>query len=144
MLGNRYFIARQYDKSIKILEEALLVSSNPEKIKKKLIICYVQIGKVEPALMHFHDLIRKDPKIIVDTDPYHDDCPCYEIIPEWEESIKRGELPQGYYESLAMLYLYCNKEQSISYFKKSLTNTKYKSIIASILKILNTNVVFQT
>ena len=84
------------------------------------------------------------PKIIVDTDPYHDDCPCYEIIPEWEESIKRGELPQGYYESLAMLYLYCNKEQSISYFKKSLTNTKYKSIITSILKILNTNVVFQT
>jgi tetratricopeptide (TPR) repeat protein len=140
MLGNRYFIARQYEKAIALLEEALPNSSTPEKIKKKLVICYVQVGKIERALFHFHDLVRKDPKIIIDTDPYHDDCPCYEIIPTWEKKLKNEEQSQDYYESLGMLYLYCNKNRSIQYFEKALENTKFKTVISSILKIITEKV----
>ena len=136
MLGNRYFIARQFEKAITNLEEALPISNNPDKIKKKLVICYVQAGNIERALFHFHDLIRKDPKIIIDTDPYHDDCPCYEIIPSWENQFRDEETPQTYLESLGMLYLYCNKDNSIQYFKKALPDTKFKTVISSILKIL--------
>ena len=136
MLGNRYFIARQYEKAISLLEEALPNASLPEKIKKKLVICYVQVGKVEQALLHFHDLIRKDPKIIIDTDPYHDDCPCYEILPNWENSENNEKRPQYFYESLGMLYLYCNKDKAIEYFQMALPNTKYKTLIFSILKLL--------
>ena len=140
MLGNRYFIARQYEKAISLLEEALPNSNTPEKIKKKLVICYVQVGKIERALMHFHDLIRIDPKIIIDTDPYHDDCPCYEIIPCWEKKLKNEVHVQEYYESLGMLYLYCNKDRSTQYFEKALANTKFITVISSILKILNQKV----
>ena len=140
MLGNRYFIARQYEKAISLLEEALPNSNTPEKIKKKLVICYVQVGKIERALMHFHDLIRIDPKIIIDTDPYHDDCPCYEIIPSWEKKLKNEIHVQEYYESLGMLYLYCNKDRSTQYFEKALANTKFITVISSILKILNQKV----
>ena len=140
MLGNRYFIARQYEKAISLLEEALPNSNTPEKIKKKLVICYVQVGKIERALMHFHDLIRIDPKIIIDTDPYHDDCPCYVIIPSWEKKLKNEVHVQEYYESLGMLYLYCNKDRSTQYFEKALANTKFITVISSILKILNQKV----
>lgn len=140
MLGNRYFIARQYEKAIALLEEALPNSSSPEKIKKKLVICHVQVGKIKQALFYFHDLILKDPKIIIDTDPYHDDCPCYEIIPSWENNLENEEQSQDYYESLGMLYLYCNRDISIRYFEKALENTKFKTVISSILKILNENV----
>ena len=100
----------------------------------------MQVGKIERALLHFHDLIRKDPKIIINTDPYHDDCPCYEIIPSWENNLDNEEHSQDYYESLGMLYLYCNKEKSIQYLEKALPDTKFKTVISSILKILNETV----
>ena len=140
MLGNRYFIARQYEKALANLEEALLTSNTPDKVKKKLIICYVETGNVERALFHFHDLIRKDPKIIVDTDHYHDDCPCPEIIPNWENKQNNIEAPRGYFESLGMLYLYCDKDISIQYFEKSLPQTKFKTVISSIIEILTKDV----
>lgn len=140
MLGNRYFIARQFSKAIDHLEKSISYSTNPDKIKKKLVICYIQTGNIERALFHFHDLIRKDPKIIIDTDPYHDDCPCHEIIPNWEKHTKYEEPSTGYFESLAMLYLYCDLEKSIQYFQLAVQDTKYKTIISSILKILTKNI----
>ncbi len=56
MLGNRYFIARQFDKAVTYLEQALSESPGSVDIIKKLIICYIETGDVEKAFNHFYRL----------------------------------------------------------------------------------------
>lgn len=119
MLGNRYFLARQFDKAIPYLEDALTQNPDGDKIKKKLILCFIETGQIERAFNLFYELIEKNPNIIIDTDIYYDDCPCNELIPEWERKSKEGEKSLEYLETLAMLYLYCNVDKSLSYFKKA-------------------------
>jgi len=137
MLGNRYFIARQFDKAIPQLELALQSSPFNDKIKKKLIICHAQSGNIDRSLSLFYEIIKKDPNIIINTDPYHDDCPCLELIPSWENKANIGTNETGCYEILGILYLYCDLNISITYFRKALEHTEHIKLIASIIKILS-------
>ena len=129
MLGNRYFLARQFDKAIPYLEEALRQSPNGDKIKKKLILCYIQTGQIERAFALFSELVEKNPNIIIDTDIYYDDCPCNELIPEWERKSQQENSSVEYLEILAMLYLYCNVERSRYFFQKASRKAKDPSKI---------------
>ena len=137
MLGNRYFIARQYDKAADQLEEALKKSSDPVKVQKKLIICYIQAGQVDKALRIFFELVSIDPMIIIDTDPYHEDCPCPELVLEWEKPADVEKLSLSDLESLGILYLYCNVNKSLYYLRKALPESKNKTILSSIIKKLS-------
>jgi pentatricopeptide repeat protein len=137
MLGNRYFIARQFEKAIPQLEDFLDQDLNTDKIKKKLIICYIETGNIEKAFTFFCELVKKDPKIIIDTDPYYDDCPCGELIPNWESKLQLTQNSYGFYEVLGMLCLYCDITKSIKYFEKALPNTKNQTLINSIIKRLS-------
>jgi tetratricopeptide (TPR) repeat protein len=136
MLGNRYFIARQFDKAIHQLEEAIAHSQNPDKVKKKLIICYVQTGNIDRALHFFLDLVKKDPQIIVDTDPYYDDCPCNELIPLWDQKLASEPSNTNYHMVLGILNLYCDIHESIDHFKAAQKISSYQNIVFSILKQL--------
>lgn len=137
MLGNHYFIARQFDKAAKHLEDALTVSQHADQIKKKLVICYIQIGQIEKALHYFYELVKKNPQIIIDTDPYWDDCPCYEIIPELENKKEVTDTLSDYALILGMLYLYCDVQKSIDYLKDYPGNQKNNRIIQAIIKKLS-------
>ncbi len=134
MLGNRYFIARQYHKAAEQLEEALIKSADPQKVKKKLIICYIETGQVEKALRLFGSIVSMDPTIIINTDPYHEDCPCPELVVGWEKTTDEDKMSAVDLESLGMLYLYCDIAKSLHYFKKALLKAKNKAIISSIIK----------
>ena len=89
MLGNRYFLARQFDKAVPYLEGALAQNPAMDKIKKKLVVCLIQTGQIERAISLFHEIILKNPQIIIDTDTYYDDCPCAELILLWEKKLKQ-------------------------------------------------------
>lgn len=119
MLGNRYFLARQFDKAIPYLEKALARNPEGDKIKKKLILCFIQTGQIERAFGLFSELIKKNPNIIIDTDIYYDDCPCNELIPEWEQKAQNSEKSLEYLETLAMLHLYCNVKKSRHYLEEA-------------------------
>lgn len=137
MLGNRYFIARQYDKAAEQLEEVLKKSSDPVKVKKKLIICYIQTGQIDKALHFFFELVSLDPNLIIDTDPYHEDCPCPELVMAWEKPIEIDNLSLLDHESLGILYLYCDLNKSLYYLRKALPESKNKNILSSIIKKLS-------
>ena len=134
MLGNRYFIAREYQKAAEQLEKALKETADPHKLKKKLIICYIETGQIEKALRLFSSIISVDPTIIIDTDPYHEDCPCPELVMGWEKTSDEEKMSAEDLESLGMLYLYCDIAKSLHYFKKALPKAKNKTIISSIIK----------
>ncbi len=136
MLGNRYFLTRQFNKATFYLEKALRAHPHSHEIKKKLVICYIQNGKIEQALSIFHDLVNQDANIIIDTDPYYDDCPCQEIIPGWERLAKHDNFPQHLTLILGMLYLYCDLNKSILYLRKAHQENPDNSKISSVLKVL--------
>jgi tetratricopeptide (TPR) repeat protein len=136
MLGNRYFIARQFDRAIPQLEDVLRFGKNDNKIKKKLIICYIETGNFEKAFSFFCELVKIDPMIIIDTDPYYDDCPCGELIRNWESKLKMSHETYGFYEVLGMLSLYCDLSKSIHYFQKALLHTRNQTLVTSIIKKL--------
>ena len=120
MLGNRYFIARQFDKAMSYLEAALRENASSDKIKKKLIICYIQGGQTDRAFALFFELVSKNPRIISDTDVFYDDCPCFELLPSWQEKMNEAGDKSELVNILAMLYLYCDVKKSIAYFTKSM------------------------
>ncbi len=136
MLGNRYFLARQFDKALQYFETALSESPDNNRIKKRLIICYIHVGQIERALSFFYDIVKIDPFIIINTDPYYDDCPCLDMIPGWETKLNKDRPKSDLYETLGMLYLFCDKDKSIIYFRKALHQTAYKATIGAILKRL--------
>lgn len=139
MLGNRYYLARQFDKAIPCLEEALQRNPDGHKIKKKLVVCYIEVGQVERAFNYFQTLIRIDPNIIIDTDPYYDDCPCCELIPTWEKKYDQGEISVDLLKILGMLYLYCDVDKSLAYFKQVVEKVdnpvKINSILTNLTKV---------
>ncbi len=140
MLGNRYFLSRKFDKAIPELETALQDTADDAKIRKKLIICYIQVGQIEKALPLFMELLFQNPMIIIDTDPYHDDCPCPTLVEQWEDIIQYKEEPVGTeFLALGMLYLYCDIHKSIAYFKNALdkmeNNTSLQQICNRLIDV---------
>ena len=130
--------ARQFDKALQYFETALAEAPDNYQIKKRLIICYIFVGQIERALSFFYDIVKVDPAIIINTDPYYDDCPCLDMIPNWENKLSENSPKKDLYETLGMLYLFCDKDKSVAYFRKALAVTSYKTTISSILKRLTT------
>ncbi|MGK9475290.1 tetratricopeptide repeat protein [Melioribacter sp. OK-6-Me] len=124
MLGNYHFLIRDYYSALGELENALDKDPGNKLIRKKLIICMTQAGKVEEAFDHFYSLINEDIGIIINTKPDWEDCPCPHLV----NKIEKDEIPvKNQYEKylqLGMLWLYCDAKESIKNFKNAL---KYRS-----------------
>lgn len=136
MLGNQYFLARNYSLAAIELEKALLQNPKNKGIRRKLIICFAQTGQISKALQVFLSLVKEDAEFIINTDPVDDDCPCPELLYE-SEAINPPELVSlDHCLRLAMLWLYCDVETSVAYFNKALSLTDNQSPIKSVLAIL--------
>ena len=77
----------------KILQYALDLDPLNKPVRKKLVICYLQIGEIQKALNIFYNLITEDIDCIINTDPVSDDCPCPDLVKAlWKHSSIRREL----------------------------------------------------
>ena len=76
MLGNQYFLARNYESAAKNLQYALNIDPLNKAVRKKLVICYSQTGEIQKALNVFYNLIEEDIDYLINTDIVSDDCPC--------------------------------------------------------------------
>ena len=143
MLGNQYFMIRNFSAAKKEFEQVLLNYPDNKKIKKKLVVCYTQIGKVEQAFKLFQELVKSDIEIVINTQPDIDDCPCPELIQLIEQ---QEEVSINLYEAnliLAMLWLYCNKENSLKYFyaakMQNPTNKELADLISTVKTYLESH-----
>lgn len=115
MLGNQYFMARNYPSALRELEPCLVSEPGNKHVKRKLIICYIQTGKVQNAFVLFKEMIKTDIDFIMNADPIKDDCPCPELVENIE--IMKIESSLDYHISAGMLWLYCDVDKSIEHFK---------------------------
>jgi tetratricopeptide (TPR) repeat protein len=138
MLGNQYFIARNYPGAAQELEKALLNDQKSKPIKRKLIICFNEIGQIEKALQVFLSLVKQDAEFIINTDPVADDCPCPELVYIAENQSSNFVESFDYAARMGMLWLYCDVQKSLNYFDKAINMKPNDSGIKSVLAILDT------
>ncbi len=137
MLGNHYFLTRNYARAADLLEKALRSDQKNKAIRRKLIICFAETGHVDKALMVFLSLIKEDIDFIINTDPVDDDCPCPELVFDMEHWNVNTRQSLDDAEVLGMLWLFCNLHKSFEYFTQAANMDKNDKMIKSILALLN-------
>jgi len=135
MLGNQYFLARRYKEAASQYEKTLLVNPTNNSVKKKLVICYIQLKEIKMALQLFTNLVFNNINVLLESDPTKDDCPCQQMIYELEN------YPSNLTETekstvLGILWFYCDVYNSQKYFNKLIKiepeNLLYKKISQTI------------
>lgn len=136
MLGNQYFLSRNYMQAQKELECALEQNPSSTSIKKKLVICHIQTGSTQRALDLFLDTITQDIHSIIDTDPIFDNCPCPQLVYEMENSLQSPNTKEKIL-ALGMLWLFCDIKQSLNYFTSVVpSDEKIKKIVLQLQSTL--------
>jgi tetratricopeptide (TPR) repeat protein len=137
MLGNQYFMARNYLGAANAFQEVLKEDPSNIIARKKLIIAFTQIGKYTQAVDLFTKFISENIDRILETDPIKDDCPCPELVHNLEHLSTHGSESFTTYETLGILWLYCDINKSIEYFKKALALKPKDDNVNGILILLN-------
>ena len=136
MLANYHFIIGNYCTAIPELEVEL--SKNPSNYinKKKLIICYTQSNKLSKAIKHFIELLQEDINLIIDTDVEYEDCPCPDLIAMLENGTIQREGDLNLFVELGILWLYCDRDESVKYFLRAQKLDPSDKLINKILNLL--------
>lgn len=141
MLGNQHFMARRYYEASKEFEISYKLDPTNKSIRKKLIVCYTQLGKVNLAFELFFDLVSEDIEFIINTDPFDDDCPCFELVEQRIYIEKYNLDTKDILIVKGIIWLYCNYEKSLSIFQELeslFSNNKIRKIIKLIKEYKNT------
>jgi len=139
MLGNQYFLSRDYPRASVELNKALLTDPKNKPLRRKLIICYTQVGEIKKALDTFVSLIKEDIDFIINTDPVADDCPCPELVFDMEQKLENNQDSTDFNIILGMLYLYCNLDKSVDYFLRVLKINPHYSMVKTALALIRAN-----
>jgi tetratricopeptide (TPR) repeat protein len=135
MLGNHYFLIRNYESAIEAFETAFQ-DKLPGKTIKKLIICHLANDNFKTARQLFLKLLEEDPQIIIKTDIKKEDCPCPELIGEYEGKLNSSSTPFDYLR-LAMLWLYCDVDLSLKYFYKTAEVSPENNFVKQAIQLIN-------
>lgn len=135
MLANHYFMIRNFNTAIELYERVVEIIGRTKSVQKKMIICYIKTNQIQKAKQEFCDLVEKDVAFITQTNFKNNDCPCSDIIKEIEAgfinlSLKERDL------ALGMIWLYCDKNNSIEFLEKHLLQNPNDFPIAKALHII--------
>ena len=139
MLGKKYFLARNYQGAAQNLQYVLSLNPINKGARKKIIICYTQTGEIKKAFENFYILVKEDINYIINTDPVADDCPCPDLVSKYGKVFPYENDSFDMKLMLGMLWLYCDVEKSIVYFK-AIDGTNIADLrIREILELIENN-----
>lgn len=143
MLGNHYFLVRNFISAKSIYEKILKKNFTNKSIKKKLTVCYLTTGEIDNAINLFLSQIKDDIDFLINTEIHSEDCPCSELISqiENEEKLFKNEIEKT--TALGMLWLYCSLEKSAELFKQIEATVpedkRYKEIVSILVNKIMSN-----
>lgn len=140
MLGNKYFLARNYNLAALNFQETLITDPVNKTARKKLIICYTQTGQIKKAFENFYLLAKEDINFIIDTDIVADDCPCAELTAKYGNVLPYENESVDLKLMLAMLWLYCSVEKSLKFFRQILIELPDDIRIREIISIIENKI----
>lgn len=136
MLGNQYFMARNYAAAAVQLQGALEKDPSSKAIRRRLIVCHIQIGMIQKAFPLFRALVQEDIDFIINTDPVDDDCPCQELVKESEACALDTESSVDLNLKLGMLWLFCDLQRAVEYFERAVEASSGAPAIAEVTRLL--------
>jgi len=136
MLGNQYFMARNYAEAVTQFENVLIQYPENKSIKKKLIVCYSQTGKLDAAVNFLYKMIIEDIEFIINTDPIKDDCPCPELVEYFEKDNSANYDSAEFNLILGIIWLFCDINKSLEYFNKTNIIDAENIIVSKIISVL--------
>ena len=136
MLGNKYFLARDYEGAATNFQHTLQTDPINKAMRKKLIICFTQIGQIQKAFDNFYKLVKEDINFVIETDLVAEDCPCPELIAKYGTVLPYESGSSDLKLMLAMLWLYCNVTKSIEFFKQVLLENTVDSRIIEVVSLI--------
>ena len=141
MLGNKYFLARNYNLAAVNFQETLKSDPINKAIRKKLIICYTQTGQVKKAFDVFYLLAKEDIEFIINTDLVADDCPCDELTAKYGNILPYENESLDLKLMLAMLWLYCSTQKSLKFFKQLFTEIPGDKRIQELISLIENKII---
>jgi pentatricopeptide repeat protein len=139
MLTNHHFLVGNYSEAAEEIENMLKYRKD-NKLIKKLIVCYTQLGKIDEAFSLFHTLVKEDINLIINTGLNEEYCPCPEIIPKVERKEVTFKNICDRDIVLGMLWLYCDPKTSLKYFSNVLNSFGYDNRINEVIKIIKSQI----
>ena len=132
MLANQYFLSRRYKDALQVFEKIIVNEPTNYNVQKKLILCYAESALIDKALDLYYKLIGIDVGLITDTDPVRDDCPCPQLIYDFECAISKHSTNRDMNITLGILWTYCDLERAIFYFRNAANNNPNNKLLKSI------------
>lgn len=136
MLGNQYFLSRNFLKAKEAYEKVLESEPENDFIKKRLIICYTQTGEIKKAFELFYEIAKRNIEYITDTDIIADDCPCPELINKYGNIKPVEECSYDSKLMLGMLWLFCNMNKSFEFFEVLATEESSNTKVIEIRNLI--------
>ncbi len=136
MLGNKYFLARNYESAAANFQHTLQTDPINKAIRKKIIICYTQTGQIQKAFDIFYKLVKEDIYFVIETDLVAEDCPCPELIDKYGTVLPYESGSSDMKLMLAMLWLYCSVTKSLEFFKQVLLESTGESRIKEVVSLI--------
>lgn len=144
MLGNQYFLSRNYQLAATVYSK--VHEEHPENLSvtKRMIICLTQTGEINRAFNLFYELVNEEIRVITETDPVADDCPCGELTEKYGKILPYENNSTDLKLLLGILWLYCDAKKSMEFFeqlsKENPSEGRYKEIVYTIRKHLNNKI----
>jgi tetratricopeptide (TPR) repeat protein len=113
MLANRYFASGRYEEAQAGLEAVLRRRPGHLGARKKLVMCYVQTGRLREALDLALGLMEDAPEAFAPAGPNAEDLPCRSVLGAFAER-GRSLDPGSYHAGLGVLQLFCDAEVALS------------------------------
>lgn len=120
MIGNFFFLNHSFNLAVPILEKVIAEHPSHARARKKLVIAYVETGRLRDAYALYSDIITEDPSIITSTKPDEEDCPCPTLIESILTSGRTFDDPANRCLVLAIYSSYCCISESLNYFQRYL------------------------
>lgn len=117
MLGNHYFLSRNYLQAIDAYTNAFGYNY-PQEVQKKIIICHIAQRNIKIAQHYFLKILRENPLIIINNKIKEEDCPCPELVESLEKNFNSSRSTDDII-NLGMLWLFRDMDKSLKYFEEA-------------------------
>ncbi len=136
MLANQYFIVERFEDAYQQFEEVLKVNPSNNLVKKRLILCYIYLGKVEQAFELFTDVITTNINTLIENEIDVYDQPCKKMIHKLQ-NLSSDITGTDKLIQLGILWMYCNVNTSKIYFEQLINKIPNDKKLTTILPIIN-------
>jgi hypothetical protein len=136
MIGNFFFLNHSFDRAVPLLERVIADHPTYSKARKKLVIAYIETGRLNDAFQLYYEIITEDASIITSTKPEEEDCPCPTLIEAILTSGRTFDDPANRCLVLAIYSSYCCVHESLAYFTRYVQSFPKDRRIAAIIKQL--------